>query len=83
MASTGLLILASGVLLMTIVGTPEVARRIRGMFYGWVLAGLGALGHGHGYSARLQRSPCLESGVEERFRLDPRPNVLGLCSCRI
>ena len=43
MASTGLLILASGVLLMTIVGTPEVARRIRGMFYGWVLAGLGAL----------------------------------------
>ena len=43
MTSTGLLILASGFLLVTVVGVPEVARRIQGLFYGWFLAGLGAL----------------------------------------
>ena len=43
MTFTGLLILASGVLLMTIAGTPEVTRRMRGMFYGWFMAGLGAI----------------------------------------
>ena len=43
MMSTGLLILASGFLLMTVAGIPEVNRRIRGMFYGWIMAVLGAL----------------------------------------
>jgi sugar phosphate permease len=43
MTSTGLLILASGLLLMAIAGVPEVARRARGMFHGWFLAGLGTL----------------------------------------
>ena len=43
MTSTGLLILASGFLLMILASTPEVSRRMRGMFYGWFLAGLGAL----------------------------------------
>ena len=42
MTFTGLLILVSGVLLMAIAGTPEVTRRMRGMFYGWFMAGLGA-----------------------------------------
>ena len=43
MTSTGLLILASGFVLMALGGAPEVARRMRGMFYGWFMAGLGAL----------------------------------------
>ena len=43
MTSTGLLILASGFLLMALGGIPEVARRARGMFHGWFLAGLGTL----------------------------------------
>ena len=43
MTSTGLLILASGFLLMILASTPEVSRRVRGMFYGWFLAGLGTL----------------------------------------
>ena len=43
MTSTGLLILASGFLLMTVASVPEVRRRVRGMFYGWFMAGLGGL----------------------------------------
>ena len=43
MTFTGLLILGSGVFLMTLGSVPEVSRRVRGMFYGWVMAGLGAL----------------------------------------
>ena len=43
MTSAGLLILASGIALMAIAGVPEVARRMRGMFHGWFLAGLGTL----------------------------------------
>ena len=43
MTSTGLLILASGFLLMAIGSVPEISRRMRGLFYGWFLAGLGAL----------------------------------------
>ena len=43
MISTGLLVLASGFLLMTVAGVPEVSRRMRGMFHGWFMAGLGAL----------------------------------------
>ena len=43
MTSTGLLLLASGFVLMAIAGVPEVNRRIRGMFPGWFMAGLGAL----------------------------------------
>ena len=43
MTSTGLLILASGFVLMAVASVPEVNRRMRGMFYGWFMAGLGAL----------------------------------------
>ena len=43
MTSTGLLILASGFVLMALGGVPEVTRRMRGMFYGWFMAALGAL----------------------------------------
>ena len=43
MTSTGLLILASGFVLMVLAGVPEVNRRIPGMFPGWFMAGLGAL----------------------------------------
>ena len=43
MTSAGLLILASGFLLMTVASIPEVSRRMQGMFYGWFLAGLGAV----------------------------------------
>ena len=43
MTSAGLLILASGFLLMAVAGVPEITRRMRGMFYGWIMAGLGAL----------------------------------------
>ena len=43
MTSTGLLILASGVCLVAMGSIPEIRRRVREMFYGWVLAGIGAL----------------------------------------
>ena len=43
MTSAGLLILASGFLLMAVAGAPEVTGRMRGMFYGWFMASLGAL----------------------------------------
>ena len=43
MTSTGLLILASGFLLMAVGSLPEVSRRMRGTFYGWFMAGLGGL----------------------------------------
>ena len=43
MISTGLLILASGFLLMAVASVPEVGRRMQGMFRGWFMAGLGGL----------------------------------------
>ncbi len=43
MTVTGLLILGSGVFLMAVGSAPEVSRRVRGMFRGWVMVGLGAL----------------------------------------
>ena len=43
MTFTGLLILASGICLVAMGSIPEVSRRVREMFYGWVLAALGAL----------------------------------------
>ncbi len=42
MTLTGLLILGSGFFLMAAAGTPEVVRRMRGMFYGWLMACVGA-----------------------------------------
>ena len=38
-----MLIRASGFLLMTVASVPEVGHRVRGMFYGWRMAGLGTL----------------------------------------
>ena len=46
MTLTGLLILSSGFLLMTVAGIPEVNRRIQGLFYGWKLVGLALLVNG-------------------------------------
>ena len=43
MTSAGLLILASGFLLMAVAGIPGATRRVRGMFHGWFLAGLSTL----------------------------------------
>ena len=43
MTSTGLLILASGFFIMAVASVPEVNRRMRGMCYGWFMAGLGGL----------------------------------------
>ena len=43
MTFTGLMILGSGVFLIAVGSVPEVSRRMRGMFYGWVMCGLGAL----------------------------------------
>ena len=43
MTAAGLLVLASGFMLMAIAGVPEAARRVRGIFYGWLMAALGAL----------------------------------------
>ena len=43
MTLTGLLILTSGFLLITVVGTAEVGRRVSGLFYGWKLVGLAML----------------------------------------
>ena len=43
MMSTGLLVLASGLALMTIASVPEVVRRARRVFRGWLVAGIGAL----------------------------------------
>ena len=43
MTFAGLLILASGLLLMSLASMSEVAHRTRRIFYGWFMAGLGAL----------------------------------------
>ena len=43
MTSAGLLVLASGLLLMALASVPEVNRRLREVFRGWLMAGLGAL----------------------------------------
>ena len=43
MTLTGLLLLASGAFVMTIAITPEVRRRVVGLFYGWKLVGVGLL----------------------------------------
>ena len=43
MTFAGLLILSSGVFLLALGSLPEVSRRTRSMFYGWVMAGIGAL----------------------------------------
>ena len=42
MTFAGLLVLGSGFFLMAVASLPTVTRQIRGMFYGWYLAGLGA-----------------------------------------
>ena len=46
MIITGLLILSSGFVLLTLAGVPEFSRRIRGLFYGWKLVGLALLVNG-------------------------------------
>ena len=43
MTMIGLLVLGSGLVLMAASSFPEVSHRIRGLFYGWFMAGLGAL----------------------------------------
>ena len=43
MALTGLLILSSGVFLMTLASIPVINHRVRGLFYGWKMVGVGVL----------------------------------------
>ena len=43
MSLTGLLILASGFLLMAAASTPEITRRLRGVYYGWILVFVGGI----------------------------------------
>ena len=43
MSLTGLLLLSSGFVLMTLASLPTINHRIRGLFYGWKLVGLSAL----------------------------------------
>ena len=43
MAMTGLFVLGTGLFLLTAAGYPTVSRKMRGLFYGWLMAGLGAL----------------------------------------
>ncbi len=43
MAMTGLFVLGTGLFLLTAAGYPAVSRKMRGLFYGWLMAGLGAL----------------------------------------
>lgn len=43
MIFTGLLVLGSGIILMVVTSTPPAIRQIRVMFYGWFMAGVGAL----------------------------------------
>jgi MFS family permease len=43
MTFAGLLILASGFLIMALASISAVSRRVRRLFYGWFLAGLGSL----------------------------------------
>ena len=40
MILTGLLILSSGLFLMTVASIPPISQRVRGLFYGWKLVGL-------------------------------------------
>ncbi len=40
MITTGLLVLGSGLLLMAAAGTPEISRRLRGVYYAWWLVGI-------------------------------------------
>ncbi len=46
MILTGLLILSSGFVLITVAGAPECRRRVQGLFYGWKLVGLALLVNG-------------------------------------
>ena len=43
MPTIGLLVVGSGLFLLAMGSLPEVSHRVRGMFYGWLMAGLGAL----------------------------------------
>ena len=43
MTFIGLLILGFGFFLISLAGIPTVSRQLRGMFYGWLMAGVGAL----------------------------------------
>ena len=43
MALTGLLILSSGLFLMTLASIPVINHRLRGLFYGWKMVGVGVL----------------------------------------
>ena len=43
MTLTGLLILGSGFLLMAVASAPEITRRLRGVYYGWILVFVGGI----------------------------------------
>ena len=43
MTTAGLLIMASGLILLTVSSIPTINRRMQGLFYGWWLIGVAAL----------------------------------------
>ena len=67
MTSTGLLILASGFLLMAVGSLPEVSRRLRGTFYGWIMAALGGLIMAVGTSPLSQGLPIWTPVLRNTF----------------
>ena len=79
MTFIGLMILGSGVFLVAVGSVPEVSRRMRSMFHGWMMACLGAVIIALGAVPLFQGMPVLNPRPEECFRLVRRPNVLGLC----
>ena len=71
MTFAGLLILASGICLMTLAGVPEASRRLRGMFYGWVMAGVGALVMAMGTVPLFQGLPVWNPVLRNAFGWTP------------
>ena len=78
MTSIGLMILASGFLLMTVASIPEISRRTRGMFHGWFHGRSRRTDHSTGRGTPLSWFADLESRVEEHLRLDCGSIVIGL-----
>ena len=67
MMSIGLMILGGGVFLMAVGGAPEVSRRMRSMFRGWMMAGVGALVNALGAVPLFQGMPVLNPVLRNAF----------------
>ena len=67
MTFIGLMILGSGVFLVAAGSVPEVRRRMRNMFHGWIMAGLGALVNALGAAPLFQGMPVLNPVLRNAF----------------